>query len=160
MMPARFGTPMRLVSLALVLGGAGAAVGGGLWHYRTDAEPMLAVPVTLDPNPAAVTYLGMFLAGAMFLALGMFVSSLVRDQMVAALISLALGLAFIVAGFWRPEQDGGLVYRLVYFFSVPLHFDRAFTRGVIDTRPVVLYVSTALFCLFLTVRSLEARRWQ
>lgn len=156
----RFGTGMRLVSLALALGGAGAAVGGGIWHYRADADPLLAVPVTLDPSPAAVTYLGMFLAGAMFLALGMFVSSLVRDQMVAALVSLALGLVFVVAGFWRPEQDGGLIYRLVYFFSVPLHFDRAFTRGVIDTRPVVLYVSTALFCLFLTVRSLEARRWQ
>jgi gliding motility-associated transport system permease protein len=157
----RFGTPMRLVSLALVLGGAGAAVGGGIWHYRADAEPLLAVPVTIDPNPAAVTYLGMFLAGAMFLALGMFVSSLVRDQMVAALVSLALGLLFIVAGFWRlEEQDGGLVYRLVYFFSVPLHFDRAFTRGVIDTRPVVLYATTTILCLFLTVRSLEARRWQ
>ncbi len=156
----RFGTGMRLASLALVLGGLGGAIGGGWWHYTRDAEPMLAVPVMLDPYPAAVTYLGMFLAGAMFLALGLFVSSLVRDQMVAALISLALGLLLIVAGFWRPDQDGGLLYRLVYFFSVPLHFERAFTRGVIDTRPVVLYVSTALFCLFLTVRSLEARRWQ
>ena len=53
-----------------------------------------------------------------------------------------------------------MLYQVVYFFSVPLHFDRAFTRGVIDTRPVVLYGSTTLFCLFLTVRSLESRRWQ
>ena len=105
------------------------------------------------------TYLGMFLAGAMFLALGLLVSSLVRDQMVAALIALALGLLFIVAGFWRPEQDGGPLYQVVYFFSVPLHFDRDFTRGLIDTRPLVLYGSVALFCLFLTVRSLESRRW-
>jgi hypothetical protein len=102
----------------------------------------------------------MFLAGAMFLAVGLFVSSLVRDQLVAAVIALALGLVFIVAGFWRPENDGGLGYQLVYFFSVPLHFDRAFTRGVIDTRPVVLYGSLTVFCLFLTVRSLESRRWQ
>src|SRR5262249_25376398 len=139
----RLGTTGRLVSLAIVLGGLGAAIGGAVWHYNRDAQPMLALPVMLDPYPAAVTYLGMFLAGAMFLALGLFISSLVRDQMVAALISLALGLVFIVAGFWRPEQDGGLLYRLVYFFSVPLHFERAFTHGVIDTRPVVLYVSTA-----------------
>ena len=82
------------------------------------------------------------------------------DQMVAALIALALSLLLIVAGFWRPEQDGGPLYQLVYFFSVPLHFDRAFTRGVIDTRPLLLYASTALFCLFLTVRSLEAKRWR
>ena len=49
---------------------------------------------------------------------------------------------------------------MTYFFSVPLHFDRAFTRGVIDTRPLVLYLSVTVFCLFLSVRSLEARRWQ
>ena len=50
--------------------------------------------------------------------------------------------------------------RLLYFFSVPLHFSRDFTRGLIDTRHVVLYVSVTLFCLFLTVRSLESRRWR
>ena len=113
-----------------------------------------------DPYPVLATYLGMFLAGAMFLAVGLLVSSRVQNQMVAALVSLGLGLVFIVAGFWRPEQDGGLGYQLLYFFSVPLHFDRAFTRGLVDTRPVLLYASTALFCLFLTVRSVEARRWQ
>jgi hypothetical protein len=80
--------------------------------------------------------------------------------MVSAIVALALGLLFIGAGFWRPEQDGSLLYRTMYFFSVPLHFDRAFTRGLLDTRPLILYGSTAVFCLFLTVRSLEARRWQ
>ena len=57
------------------------------------------------------------------------------------------------------KATSGSVYQAVYFFSVPLHFDRAFTRGVIDTRPLVLYGSMTLFCLFLTVRSLERRRW-
>ena len=51
-------------------------------------------------------------------------------------------------------------YQLVYFFSVPLHFSSTFTRGLIDTRPVVLYVSVTAFFLFLTVRSLESRRWR
>jgi hypothetical protein len=55
---------------------------------------------------------------------------------------------------------GSDLYHRLYFFSVPLHFDRAFTRGLLDTRPLILYGSTALFCLFLTVRSLESRRWQ
>jgi ABC-type transport system involved in multi-copper enzyme maturation permease subunit len=156
----RLGTSWRVVSLALiVLGGAAAAVGGAL-HYTLDETHLIEIPVLLDPAPALTTYLGMFLAGAMFLALGLLISSRVRDQMVAALIALALSLVLIVAGFWRPEQDGGRLYQLVYFFSVPLHFDRAFSRGVIDTRPVILYASTTLFCLFLTVRSLESRRWQ
>jgi hypothetical protein len=97
----------------------------------------------------------------MFLALGMFVSSLVRSQMVAALISLILSLLFIVAGFWRPEMDANtLLYQVIYFFSVPLHFSRDFSRGIIDTRHLVLYGSVALFCVFLTIRSLESRRWR
>jgi ABC-type transport system involved in multi-copper enzyme maturation permease subunit len=155
----RLGTPGRLVSLALVFVGAGLAVAFGLLHYHLDDKHLLEVPALLDPAPVLSTYLGMFLAGAMFLAIGLLVSSLVRDQMVAALVSLGLGLVFIVAGFLRPEPGSGL-YQFAYFFSVPLHFERTFTRGVIDTRPLVLYASLTLFCLFLTVRSLESRRWQ
>jgi ABC-2 type transport system permease protein len=115
----------------------------------------------IDPYPILSSYLGLALAGAMFLALGLFVSNLVRSQMVAALISLALGLVFIVMGIWRPDIDtGGGLYRFLYFFTVPLHFDRGFSRGIVDTRHVVLYVSLTFFFLFLTVRSLESRRWR
>jgi len=155
----RLDTHWRIVSLVLIVGGGSVAVAAGVLHYQRDADPLLLIPTQLDPWPAVSTYLGVLLAGAMFLAVGLFVSSLVRDQMVSALIALLLGLIFIVAGFYRPETDVPL-YRLIYFFSVPLHFDRAFTRGVFDTRPVVLYLSVTLFCLFLTVRSLESRRWQ
>jgi ABC-2 type transport system permease protein len=114
----------------------------------------------VDLRPAASCYLGLALAGAMFLALGLFVSSLVRSQMVAALLSLALSLVFVIAGFWRSDVDTGTFgYRMKSFLAVPLHFERNFTRGLVDTRQIVLYVSVTLFCLFLTVRSLESRRW-
>jgi ABC-type transport system involved in multi-copper enzyme maturation permease subunit len=156
----RLGTAARLVSLALiVLGGVAAGVGG--WqHYHADGPHLLEIPILLDPYPVLLTYAGMFLAGAMFLAIGLLVSSLVRNQLVAAILALAVGLVFLSAGFWRPEQTGSGLYHVVYFFSVPLHFEHALTRGILDTQPLVLYGSTALFCLFLTVRSLEARRWQ
>jgi ABC-type transport system involved in multi-copper enzyme maturation permease subunit len=154
------GTSGRLISLGLLVGGAAAAVAGGWLHYHRDATHLVEIPVTIDPYPVLATYLGLFLAGAMFLAAGLFVSSLVANQLVAVLLTVFFGLPLVVAGFWRPEADGGAFYQLAYFFSVPLHFDRSFTRGVVDSRPVVLYVSTALFCLFLTVRSLEARRWR
>ena len=115
----------------------------------------------IDPWPVATTYLGLALAGAMFLSLGILVSSLVKSQLVAVLLSIFLSLAFIIAGFWRPETDAGAgLYQLVFFFTVPLHFERNFTRGLVDTRQLVLYVSVTLFCLFLTVRSLESRRWR
>jgi ABC-type transport system involved in multi-copper enzyme maturation permease subunit len=158
----RLGSRARMVAVALILGGAAAALVGGLLHYHRDAEHLLEIPISadLDPAPVLATYLGMFLAGAMFLAIGLLVSSLVRDQIVAAVGALALGLVFVLGGFLPPGTHSLLPYRLVYFFSVPLHFHDTFTRGRIDTRPVVLYASTTLLCLFLTVRMLERRRWQ
>jgi ABC-2 type transport system permease protein len=154
------GTGARLVSLVLIVAGGAAAGAGGWLHYHAEGPHLFEIPVLLDPYPVLWTYAGMFLAGAMFLAIGLLISSLVRNQMVAAILALAVGLVFIGSGFWRPELAGSNLYNVVYFFSVPLHFDRAFTRGLLDTRPLILYGSTALFCLFLTVRSLEARRWQ
>src|SRR5262245_26450739 len=155
------GTTLRLIALVLLLAGAGCAAYGGWQHYHTEEEWILEVPARIDPWPVVASYLGLFLAGAMFLALGLFISSLVRSQMVAALLALAVGLLFIAAGFWRPDIDtGSQLYRVIHFFSVPLHFSKDFSRGLIDTRHLVLYGSVALFCLFLTVRSLERRRWQ
>lgn len=115
----------------------------------------------IDPWPVISTYLGLALAGAMFLALGMFVSSLVKSQMVAALITLFISLAFVVPGIIFQEGDpGSMVNRVLFFFTVPLHFDRNFCRGMVDTRQLVLYLSVTWFLLFLTVRSLESRRWR
>jgi ABC-2 type transport system permease protein len=161
----------RGVSLVLVLVGLVAAVGGGWAHYALDSEHLLTLEtgVGLDPNPVLSSYLGLALAGAMFLALGLFVSSLVRSQMVAALVSLFLGLLFVVAGYVvllvgglaLAELDtGSALYQTVFYFTVPLHFDRNFSRGLVDSRQLVLYGSVALFFLFLTVRSLESRRWR
>ena len=157
------GTPGRLFGLSLFVAGVVCAGVGGWQHYHVDPEHMVDLHVTagIDPMPVVSSYLGLFLAGAMFLAIGLLVSSLVRSQMVAALISLVVSLVFIVAGFWRPDMDtSSLGYQVLHFFSVPLHFSRDFTRGLIDTRHLVLYGSVALFCLFLTVRSLESRRWR
>lgn len=115
----------------------------------------------IDPWPVLTTYIGVILAGGMFLALGLLISSLVKTPMVAALVSLFVSLLFILAGFWRPEMDtSGTPYRVLFFFTVPMHFERNFSRGLLDTRQLVLYSSLALFCLFLTVRSLESRRWR
>jgi ABC-2 type transport system permease protein len=117
--------------------------------------------VWIDAWPVATSYFGLALVGAMFLSIGLFVSSLVKSQMVSALVSLFLSLIFIVAGFWRPDLDtGSALYQVLFFFTVPLHFDRNFSRGLLDTRQLILYASVTVFCLFLTVRSLESRRWR
>jgi ABC-2 type transport system permease protein len=153
--------------LLVVVGGLAALV--GLWgHYVVDPGPhVIEATAGIDPMPVVTSYLGLALAGAMFLALGLWVSSLVRNQLVAALVALALNLVFllggllVLGGFLAPPSDTGQSwYRLLTFFSVPLHFSRDFTRGLVDSRYVVLYTSVTVAGLFLTVRSLESRRWR
>jgi ABC-type Na+ efflux pump permease subunit len=146
-----------VVGLGL-LGTVAAGVGGYL-HSAKDAEQLVTLTAGIDPAPVATSYLGVVLAGAMFLALGLFVSSLVKSQLVAWMLALLLGLGFVLPSLLRWWFDAGSVgYRMVYFVSVPEHFRRDFTRGILDTRPLVLYATVTLLCLFLTVRSLEARR--
>jgi ABC-type transport system involved in multi-copper enzyme maturation permease subunit len=141
------------------LGGLALAVAGGYLHYTQDAEQLVKFTAGIDPAPVVTSYLGILLAGAMFLALGLLVSSWVKSQLVAWMLSLLLGLGFVLPAVLRWWFDPGTFgYAVAYYVGVPEHFRRDFTRGVIDTRPLVLYASVTLCCLFLTVRSLEARR--
>ena len=113
----------------------------------------------IDPAGMGLSYLGLFMVGMMFLAIGLYVSSLVKNQLVAAMIALAIGLVFIAAGFLLPYFDAdSFASRSLRFLSVPDHFRLDFARGILDTRHLLLYFAVTVFCLFMTVKSLEARR--
>ncbi len=93
--------------------------------------------------------------------MGCFASSLTRSQMVAAVISLVPGVGLFILAF--PAQkisstDTWQMQVLSYFNLFKQMED--FTRGVVDTRVVILYASIALFFLFLTLRVVESRRWK
>jgi len=158
---------LGMAAFLLVLIGGIAAIAGAWGHYVTDPAPhVFEATAGIDPMPVVASYVGLALAGAMFLALGLLVSSLVRNQLVAALVGLALNLVFILGGLLvlggfmpAPGDPSVSGYRLLSFVSVPLHFSRDFCRGLIDTRHVILYLSVTFAGLFLTVRSLESRRW-
>jgi ABC-2 type transport system permease protein len=169
----RVSTEVRIVNIILFVAGAAAFGIGMLGHYRgihcdtlgldyaADTEHLMEMHAGIDPWPVLSSYLGLALVGAMFLAIGLLISSLVRSQMVAALITLVLCLVFIVGRFLWPDLDSGMWGgQVLSFFTVPRHFSRDFTRGVVDSRNLVLYGSVAIFCLFMTVRSLESRRWR
>jgi ABC-type transport system involved in multi-copper enzyme maturation permease subunit len=159
---------LGITAFVLIVVGGLAALAGAWGHYVVDPPPhVFEVTAGIDPMPLVTSYLGLALAGAMFLALGLWVSSLVRNQLVAALVALALNLVFILGGLLTlggfmaaPSDTGQTWYRVLTFVSVPLHFSRDFSRGLVDTRHVVLYASLTVAGLFLTVRSLESRRWR
>lgn len=103
-------------------------------------------------------YIGLLLLGASFLAVGVFISSLTENQIVAGFSTFAVLLGFWVIG-WGAESAGGWVRTVLQYVSLLDHMEN-FGKGVIDTKDLVYYVTATGLALFLTLRSLEARRWK
>lgn len=109
-------------------------------------------------NPSALPLianaLGMLLFGAGLLALGMWISSFTKNQIIAGAVSFSVFLLLFVLN-WVNSYSSGLVGRVLDYMSLTTHFDN-FSKGVIDLSDVVYYVSVIVIGLFLTARSLEA----
>ncbi len=103
-------------------------------------------------------YLGLLLLGATFLAVGVLVSSLTENQIVAGFSTFGVLLALWVVG-WGADFAGGTMRTLVQYLSILEHMDD-FGKGVIDTKDIVYYVTATAFALFLTLRALESKRWK
>ena len=115
----------------------------------------------LDAGTLWGMYLGIFLSGCLFLALGCFASALTRSQVVAAMISLAAGVVLFILAFLTqvvPAVEQWQTQVLSCFNLFKQMED--FTRGVVDSRTVIFYVSLTFFFLFLTLRVVESRRWK
>jgi ABC-2 type transport system permease protein len=109
---------------------------------------------------------GELAGGAFFLALvasnctaiGVLVSLLTHRQVVAAVACFAGILAPLIAG-QAIENMALMPPAVADYVSAEVHM-RAFSRGIVDSRPIVLYVSTTVFLLFTSIRILEIRRWR
>ncbi len=106
-----------------------------------------------DPDPGAMVlcYAGLFLMGASYLAIGIFMSSLTKSQMVAAILSFATMLILWLVG----DTAGGIGRHI----SLIEHI-QSFSIGVLDTTDAAYYLLVTFVFLFLTYRVLEAERWR
>ncbi|MCB1194963.1 ABC transporter permease subunit [bacterium] len=125
----------------------------------------ISVPITVavtgapDWGPIIGGYLGVLLMGAAYLALGLFISSVTENQIVAFIISLMCSFFLLIIG------ENFVLYSIPEFF-VPLfeflgigsHFE-SISRGVIDSRDLIYYFSFIFFFLFMNVKSVESRKW-
>ena len=109
-------------------------------------------------GPFLTGYLGLLLMGAAFLAVGIFASSVTENQIVAAITTFGVLLILWVIG-WSSDYAGGAWGKLLSHLSLLEHFD-SFGRGVLDTKDVIYYVDLTILALFLSLRSLETRRWK
>jgi ABC-2 type transport system permease protein len=109
-------------------------------------------------RPIAAGYLGLFLMGGCFISVGLLISSLTKNQIVAGVMTFAVFLMLWVIN-WIGDQSGPLTRTIVNYLSIVDHFDD-FARGIIDTKHVVYYLSFITFGLFLTAKSVDSERWR
>jgi len=115
----------------------------------------------MDPGTLGSTFLGIFLLGALYMAIGCFASALTRSQIVAAMISFAIGLAFFLASYMGDQFALEKSWQVEALNAVCIVEQmKDFARGVVDTRYIVFYLTASAFFLFLTYRVIESRRWK
>ena len=120
----------------------------------------LADPVgNLDHASILGSYLGLFFLAASFCAIGIFASSLSSNQIIAFILAVFLCFVFYVA--FASLSKMGFSNNLTSFLdqlSIDTHY-LSLSKGVIDTRDVVYFVSHVFLFLSLTKYSLESRKW-
>jgi ABC-2 type transport system permease protein len=109
-------------------------------------------------RPVVAGYLGLLLMGGCFIAVGLLISSLTKNQIVAGFLTFAVFLMLWVIN-WIGDTSGPTTQAIVSYLSITEHFDD-FARGVIDTKHVVYYLSFITFGLFLTAKSVDSERWR
>ncbi|HWL86545.1 MAG TPA: ABC transporter permease subunit [Polyangiaceae bacterium] len=123
-----------------------ALFAGAPWHLGT-----------LDWGPVWSGYLGLLLFSAAGVAVGMLFSSLTESQIIAFFLTAGTLLFFYIIGS-VVETVPGVVGDAISFVSFQTRFV-PFSRGLLDTRAIIYFVSIAIICLLVAFRSLESRKW-
>jgi ABC-2 type transport system permease protein len=109
-------------------------------------------------RPLVASYLGLLLMGGAFLSIGLLISSTTNNQIVAGIISFVVFLMLWIVG-WFAESSGPVMGDITKYLSITEHFDD-FSKGIIDTKHVIYYLSLITFGLFLTAKSVDSERWR
>ena len=141
----------------------GKFLGAFLMYAAIIAISMLDVSLLFaygNPSwqPILAGYLGLLLQGGCLLAVGTYISTTTRNQIVAGGVTFAVCLLLWVLS-WMTELEQSTMAKVIAYCSVLTHFE-SFSKGVIDSKDVVFYLTFIFFGLFLTTRSLESMRWR
>jgi len=111
-----------------------------------------------DWRPVLVAYLGLILQGGCLLAIGEFISTLTKNQIIAGGVTFFVCLLLWLLS-WFTAFDSSASAQVVNYLSIVTHFDN-FAKGVLDSKDVIFYLSMIFFALFITSRSMESLRWR
>jgi ABC-2 type transport system permease protein len=119
---------------------------------------ILFVVTTPDWRAMLVGYLGLLLMGGAFFALGSFISTLTKNQIVAAAVTFCVFLLLWVLD-WANSYSTSMIGRLCGYIALAPHLEQ-FSKGVIELKDTVYYCSAIALGLFLSKRSIESLRWR
>lgn len=111
----------------------------------------------LDGGLLLSGYLGLILLSSCFLAFGLLMSSMSKNQIIAALTSFGFFLTLWVIGIL--SSRAGTIGKFLAYLSFNEHYND-FSRGVIQLKDVIYYVSFTCVCLFATFKSIESSKWR
>ena len=109
-------------------------------------------------KPIVTGYLGLLLMGSSFLSIGLLISSLTKNQIVAGMVTFAVLLLLWTLN-WMSESAGPTMQKVLSALSITERFDD-FSKGVVSVSHLVYYVSFISFGLFLTAKSVDSERWR
>ena len=113
-----------------------------------------------DWKPLVIGYLGLYLQAGALLAVGTFISTLTKNQIIAGAVTFAVCLML-----WVLEWVSGGGFetakwaQVLSYMSVITHYE-SFSKGMLSSKDAIFYVSLIFFGLFLTSRSMESLRWR
>ena len=111
----------------------------------------------LDQGAVILGYFGLLLMSAAYIGIGIFASSISQNQIVAFLIALFAGLFFHIIFGVLARSMTGILGSLFSYLDLNTHFESV-SRGVLDSKDLIYFLSIAFTGLYLSVIKLEARR--
>jgi ABC-2 type transport system permease protein len=114
----------------------------------------------LDLGPIFSGYLGVLLIGQFFIAIGVLASSMTKNQIAAALMCFAIVFLLLIVLNWMTFLFQGGPFGNMFRFLSPFEHMDDFARGIVDVRPVALYLSGTVLALFIATRIVESRKWR
>jgi len=111
-----------------------------------------------DWKPLLIGYLGLLLQAGAMLAIGTFISTLTKNQIIAGISTFCVLLALWIIA-WPSEFESAMWAKVLSYLSIVNHVE-SFSRGVLDSKDAIFYLSVIFLGLFFTARSMESLRWR
>ena len=150
-----------LTDLEVVLGKFFAAAAFYLILLLSTCIPMAVLYLYGSPasGPILTAYLGLLLYGLAILAIGLFISTLTENQIIAAVLSFGTIMVLWLVDVVAQNAESSWSKGILSYLSILSHLDD-FMKGILSTSHIIFYLSLMLGALFLTYRSIDSLRWR